>query len=687
MRIAAIVTGGAVLLAAIIVLSLTFIQAWGEQRALSDDLAQRTGVLAESLAEAVEPALTRNDTVAAVQKTVDRISKNAGIAGFAVYDSSPKLFAFSSAYQAAPPVSIADVASAMQADAPDSFYTNAGGARLFVSVTPLHSGERVSGALVLVQNADYIGVAVRGIWLRNLVRFALQLLVFGGAIFILIRFVFLKSMEDLAELIRAARLGEKRPVKHPPLLGSVHKEITSLARASRTERIEANEIPRPSLKKFTIGFEVEFFVIDKEGRPAPGADKILAKVEEKSRAHAVTKECAQSLIELGSYPNREGTDTMKSLLEGLKLLVESADEAGYGILPLGTYPGKFTPEMRKDPRYRVQDKLFGKTRFQIAGRVAGYHCHYALPWGVFDAQKLSLKELSDSKNQEYLVNAFNFLVAADPALTTFMQSSPFYQGRRLAKDSRMLVYRGSEELGYPKGLYAELPAFGSLPAYVHAGTDLIHRIAERHRAWKETLAGAGVRESAMPKYRSVLDTNWTPVKVNAHGTFEQRGMDMNRLPVLLSVSLLLQVILRHIQDGNLKVVPHDSAKAEPFALDERTKTIRIAPDTHVRKHLQKAAAYDGLANDDVYHYCRRLLALAKTLGGKELEEPLKPLADMLAARKTTADEIIAQARSLGYRDMRKLLPQSVASEIALSHSRQMLEDITVLEAMIEGYEK
>jgi len=68
-----------------------------------------------------------------------------------------------------------------------------------------------------------------------------------------------------------------------------------------------------------------------------------------------------------------------------------------------------------------------------------------------------------------------------------MQSSPFYQGRRLAKDSRMLVYRGSEELGYPKGLYTNFPAFGSLPAYVHAGTDLINRITERNKAWMEAV--------------------------------------------------------------------------------------------------------------------------------------------------------------------------------------------------------
>ncbi len=687
MRILAIVAGGALLLA-LVVLSFTFVQVRNQQVALSSDLAYRTNILSDSLAEAIEPALARRDTVASVQKTVDRISANERVAGFAVYDSSPKLLAFSALYQNNPPVSLADIETVMQTNSVKNFYVGTGKTQVYVSIAPLHSSERITGALVLMQHAGYIATAVTDAWIRNLVRFLLQLVIFCGVILILIRFVFQKSIRELAELIRVTRRGTRRPLETSGLLKPIHKEISSLVTRAHNAYLNDPTIEKPPkapLKKFTIGFEVEFFVIDTEGRIVPGADKILAKIAEKTKFHEVTKECAHNLIELGSYPNIEGTDTMKSLLAGLKLLVESASEAGYGILPLGTYPGKFTPEMRSDPRYRVQTKLFGKTRFQIAGRVAGYHCHYALPWGVFDSQKLTLKELSISKNQEYLVNAFNFLIAADPALTTFMQSSPFYQGRHFAKDTRMLVYRGSEELEYPRGLYNSLPTFGSLPAYVHAGADLLSRIRDRNDSWLKSLADIGVKGASF--YRSILDTNWTPVKINAHGTFEQRGMDMNRLPVLLSVSLLLQIILRHIQDGNLKVVPHDSAKAEPFAFDKHAKTIRIAPDTHVRKYLQHAAAHEGLENDDIHYYCRRLLSLAKILGGKELDELLRPLTDMLAGRRTTADDILSQARSLGYKDMRKLLPQNIASEIALTHARQMSEDIVSLEKMIEGYEK
>lgn len=443
------------------------------------------------------------------------------------------------------------------------------------------------------------------------------------------------------------------------------------------------------LKKFTIGFEVEFLIVDKEGKIAHGADEILKKAEEKLgiETNLLTPECSKNIIELGSYPDTEGSNTMKNLLDGLKLLTYVANEAGYAVLPLGTYPGTFTPSMRVNPGYKVQNELFGKSRFQIAGRTAGYHCHYALPWGVFDSKNLMLKDLGDSKNQEYLVSAFNFLIAMDPALTTFMQSSPFYQGKNLAKDSRVLAYRGGEELGYPKGLYAHMPIFGALPSYLHSGTDIISRIEERHGAWQKALTKALPPNRRKPVYRSILDTNWSPVKINSHGTFEERGMDMNRLPILFSVSILMQVLLKSVQEGQFRVRPRDSAKAQPFALEEDGKLLLIPPIVHVQKHLQKLSTYEGLENDEMYYYCKRLVGLAKLVAGENVKPLLEPLSEMLANRKTTSDHILAQAKELGYKDKRKVLPQSIASEIALTHSRKLFKDIVLLEKMIEANEK
>lgn len=433
---------------------------------------------------------------------------------------------------------------------------------------------------------------------------------------------------------------------------------------------------RTRAKHFSLGLEAELFVIDSSGAIAPGADDILAHADTLVRQHTITKECAKNIIELGSIPSDNRTQVVYSFLSELQLLHKAARDKGYWLLPLGTYPGAFAPTMRTDKRYQIQVEIFGKQRFLNAGRCCGFHCHYEMPKGVFDTEEKMLKSLHDSKHQEYLVHAFNTMVALDPVLTTFMQSSPFYQGKHLAKDSRVLVYRGGAELAYDKSLYARSPNLGSLPPYVHTGANLISRVHERYQEWMTMLAATGIDEKDFPAYASILQPNWSAVKVNAHGTLEQRGMDMSHLPVLLATGALIQIILQRVQDGDIQVVPHDSAMAQPFALER--KKLYIAPDTYVKKHLQPAAIYEGLASDDVYKYCKRAVALAQELGTKRDAAALESLVEILSARTTVSDDILLYAKNAGHRDLDKTLPTSIAKDIALAHATQFEHDINTL---------
>ncbi|MBI5221436.1 MAG: hypothetical protein HY979_01375 [Candidatus Magasanikbacteria bacterium] len=440
------------------------------------------------------------------------------------------------------------------------------------------------------------------------------------------------------------------------------------------------------LKKSTLGFEVEFLILDKNGQVSDKADVLLDKLAEKNRdPHSeIVKEVAKNIIEVGSYHDVDSVNTLQALLNNIQLLLYTADELNLAICPLATYPGKFTPKIRQDLRYKVQMSLFGQKRFLAAGRVVGYHFHYALPWGVFNQKKLTLKKLINSKNKQSLVNAYNFLVAADPAITTFMQSSPFYQGRYLGKDARLLVYRGSKELEYPDGLYSDFPQFGALPMYAHTGTNIIDRINTRHHDWFEALKASGVREADFPKYKSILDTNWTPVKLNKHGTLEQRGMDMNHLVLLESVSFLLSRVLKAIQENFVKVETADFAIDEPFKIEK--DTIYIPPDTYVIKELQKLSVYKGMESDVMWYYCKRLVWLVRILEGKRFDDwLLEPLDEMIKNRKTVSDEIIEQAKQLGYTNYKKVMPKEIAAQIAIDHSQRLFKEIVLAQKYIDEY--
>src|SRR3989344_5753275 len=198
-----------------------------------------------------------------------------------------------------------------------------------------------------------------------------------------------------------------------------------------------------TLKKSLTGFEVEFFTLDGDGYVINAADRLLKKAK-LDKNLTIKKECAHNMIEIASYPDRTVKDTMNHLLRELEYLVAEAQKENILLCPLGTYPGKFNPSMRNEKRYKIQEAIFGRNRFQIAGRCVGFHCHYTLPRGIFDSQLRILKLIVRSKIKDSLVNSYNFLIAADPALTCFMQSSPFYQGTYMGKDSRIIMWRGGE---------------------------------------------------------------------------------------------------------------------------------------------------------------------------------------------------------------------------------------------------
>ena len=434
------------------------------------------------------------------------------------------------------------------------------------------------------------------------------------------------------------------------------------------------------LKRSQIGLEVEVFTLDHAGNVVDKADALIKKVSPADKSIFIKKECAHNMVEMGSFPSTQIPNSIANLLKNMESVLLHAEKLDLHLYPLGTYPGKFTPKMRGDTIYRIKESIFGKKRFEIAGRCIGFHYHYALPWGVFDARNLSLKQLIQSKNKQSLVNSYNLLIAMDPILTTFMQSSPFYQGKQMGKDSREIMYRGGKALRCPEGLYANFTPFGGLQAYKYTGTDLIHYITNKYRIWRKTLKNLGINLKVLGLYGSILDTTWNPVKVNANGTLEQRGMDMNHPSLILGISTVMKSILQKVQQDFIQVLPSDIGMKEPFKLEKNT--IYIPPDSYVRTTMQRNAAYRGLESRSVYIYCKRLLKLVHSLTSAQERKFLRPFDTMIKDRMTLSDHILAQAAKRGYKEGD--LPQQVAADIALSHERRLYKDIVVTRKMVEN---
>jgi hypothetical protein len=434
--------------------------------------------------------------------------------------------------------------------------------------------------------------------------------------------------------------------------------------------------------KSTLGLEVEFFLIDNEGRVVNNADKIIEASKKINPAAAIIPEIAENMLELGSMPSTKISESAQSLFDNLKVAVKAASEQKTLLLPMATYPGDFSPKMRDKGLYKIKKKVFGE-KYDITGKCVGFHFHHALPEGSFDATSKNLKAVLKEKTKKSLVEAYNLSIAIDPVLTTLMQSSPFYHRKHLGKDSRMIVYRGGKALGYEQGLYSEyLQEFGELPVYELNDSDLLDRLIERYSVWKKAIRELAPEVVDTANYESILTTAWNPVKINPHGTIELRGMDINFPSLIFPITLAVKYLYQDVYEHELHVVPSDAGVAEYFK-EEKGKLF-VPPDEYVRKKLQYLSAYFGMENDSVRNYCKSFLKLAKSAMPSSSKKLLMPFEEMVEERRTVSDQIIERAEKLGYKTGEKL-SQETAEKLALAHANLFLDDMEKTQKLVHEH--
>lgn len=358
-----------------------------------------------------------------------------------------------------------------------------------------------------------------------------------------------------------------------------------------------------ALKRISMyGLEIEMFTLDSEGRMVDGGPAVLKSIEGTRLERYAKKEISKSMLELVAKEKRTVRETALAFLDNLEALVEAASGCGYRLLPLGAHPGKAMPKLHSSEWYDAKKKVLGKDTVR-EGRIAGFHFHYTLPEGIVEKSSQRIRSVRRSKAREIFLQQYNFLVAADPAILTFTQSTPFWMGYHYAKDCRVLVYRdlridrGGKSM---HGIHHYLPIFGALPDYEFALEDLRVMADVRKTEWLKMLERAKVPTNQIACYPT-LKFMWGPLRVNKIGTFEYRGPDMNHPGVIFATSRLLVYALKAIEEQGLKVLPSDIGADEPFVLEG--DTVYVPPHSTL-KHLEYQSVANGFGAQSVREYCR-----------------------------------------------------------------------------------
>ncbi|MFA4982774.1 MAG: hypothetical protein WC588_01015 [Candidatus Micrarchaeia archaeon] len=430
-------------------------------------------------------------------------------------------------------------------------------------------------------------------------------------------------------------------------------------------------------KRHMVGFETELLILEENGAVSTRADDLINAANASGAEYPLRHDYTHNMVEIASVANIQVRKGAHTWLRTLEKVNKVAKGMGLRVYPHGTYPGLHVPTPRTDAYYRMCETVLGPERYvHSTGHVLGFHFHYCLPYGTFNRKTTGLKRLFRSKNRNTLLGLYNIIIAADPALSNLMESSPFVDGVHLGKDSRVLLYRAMRARAGEtavRGLYSEMPLFGMLPQYADSITELIMLTENRYEAWKELVGEKCPEYMGEVESRHPLQFNWGPLRINRVGTLEYRGLDMNLPSYMIGASLILKYLLKKVRADGLIVTPSDIGIKEPFRVEG--ERIYVPPHSYVRQVLQLKSALAGLADSEVYRYTRQMVSLALKSVPNKSDPGLSRVKGIIESRKSKSDEILEKVRKEGYGPSERL-DEEFARSLALRLCDELQDEVS-----------
>lgn len=244
----------------LIAATFTFNQVTSERERLETDISYRSSLVADSLKESIEPNfINKSDDY--LQSVVERFASNQRLAGLAVMDNTGSTVAVSSSL----PEEISQVqqiaADVMDENAANGTFVKLGDRKMYVYASPLHdsaNNNSVVGSLIILQNANYIDSRLNDIWINNLVRLSIQVLLITMAILLVLRWILLDPIRNLAASLQQTKSGKNlQKAFNNPLFSPLIKEVGNIQKNLIAARTAASEEARLRLKKIDTPWTTE----------------------------------------------------------------------------------------------------------------------------------------------------------------------------------------------------------------------------------------------------------------------------------------------------------------------------------------------------------------------------------------------------------------------------------------------
>lgn len=367
-------------------------------------------------------------------------------------------------------------------------------------------------------------------------------------------------------------------------------------------------IPR-SPTTMLIGIEVEFWLVDEEGALAV-ADDVAAACGD------VDLEMAKPIVEVKTRPCASIEALTTELAREIQRVLEIAREHDRWLVPLGTPLCSESHDHRSKATIEIQRAILGDD-LDHAGGCAGMHLHF---------------------EQTAVADQLRALTALDPAFAA-VNTTPYYEGRRIGRCARPHVYR--------RRCYASLPDHGQLWRYPDTDREWRERVRRRFGEFASRAAANGVDPGAVEDAFCQSDAVWSPVCLRDDlGTVEWRSPDAAALPEMCRLAAdATHLVETAIDRGTTIVTEADAGDPSPTGRgghDPGGEPPVVVPEFDRLQAIVDTAMDQGIAADAVREHLRSL--------GVE-PDAYRPL----ARRIDGADGIDGDAaRSIRLREARRL---------------------------------
>jgi trehalose 6-phosphate synthase len=212
-----------------------------ERRNMQREVERRVGVLAESLADKLEPVVS-DGAPALIQRVVQRFGQGQRSISVLVYDGEGEVIAQTSDVVGKPASASKVFLKAIAADAGSGEFVTTDNSSQYLYGMPLHREQSIIGGIVLMQDTGTIDIRIARLLREAALRMLLQLLLVTGITVLIVRRSVLHPMARTMQWIKLVRAG-RAPVVNAELkdgfFRSFTEEVSTLAQSLSDARASA----------------------------------------------------------------------------------------------------------------------------------------------------------------------------------------------------------------------------------------------------------------------------------------------------------------------------------------------------------------------------------------------------------------------------------------------------------------